>query len=721
MKTLFSIAIFFILALFFALSPAQANAEVLPRIVSVASDGSSANLSSTIFTYGVSDDGRYIAFPSGASNLVVDDTNRMYDIFVHDTVTGSTQRASVSSDGIQGNYKSYYPSISRDGRFVAFISDSTNLVPGEVVDNPLGDVFVHDMLTGNTAQVNVASDGTKANLGRTSSLPSLSDDGRFVVFDSESTNLVPGDTNAAADIFVHDMITGSTTRVSVASDGSQSQDRYHYSTGPVISHDGRFVAFTSWSTNFVSDDTNAVGDIFVHDMITGSTTRVSVASDGSQGNDVSLGTLGITPDNRFVLFLSSASNLVSDDVNGIDDLFAHDMITGATVRISTVSNGVQPNDLILFSSMSSDGRYIAISSRASNLVPVDMNESYDVFVHDTISGQTALVSSNAGGVQGDGNSLGASFSGDGRYIVFSSNATNLTPNDVNGWQDVFLARNPFLIPDNHPPVLSLIGNKTVLEGETLSFQVSASDSDGDSLTYSVSNLPVGASFNTETRVFTWTPVYGQAGNYTNVEFTVMDSGTPMQLAFEDIMITVDHVNRPPTITPVVSQQVLEHQLMTFVVEAFDSDGDEVILSAIGIPSGAVFDTQTGVFSWMPLYPSAGVYTPTFIATDNGSPINASSSIDVVITVGSNPTPVEQSQVLINEILFADLPIETENSYLANLNKVAPFIEQGKTTPAINQLNAFIQKVNQDYVHGAITLADKDAFVNLAQSLILALQ
>lgn len=277
-----------------------------------------------------------------------------------------------------------------------------------------------------------------------------------------------------------------------------------------------------------------------------------------------------------------------------------------------------------------------------------------------------------------------------------------------------------IVSSNNPPIISPIGSQTVNEGQTLTFAVNASDPNGDTLTYSASNLPSDATFNPSTHIFTWTPSYGQAGNYQNVEFTVMDNGSPMMLAFEDIMITVGNVNRAPVFSPVVSQQVLEHNTLTFTVSAIDPDGDAVTLSATGLPSGAVFNPATGVFSWTPGYPTAGVYTPTFVAADNDVPV-ASSSIDVVITVGNNPTPTEQAQNIINVVLSVDLPTSIENSYLANLNKVGTFINNGNVLAAINQLNAFINKVNQDYSHSLITLSEKNNFVTLAQNLISVLQ
>lgn len=303
----------------------------------------------------------------------------------------------------------------------------------------------------------------------------------------------------------------------------------------------------------------------------------------------------------------------------------------------------------------------------------------------------------------------------GRYIVGFTATDNGIPQMSATTSIVITVSNV-----NRPPVLVPIGNKTVLEGQTLSFALSASDSDGDALTYVASNLPAGATFNVATGVFTWAPNYGQAGNYANVEFTVMDNGSPMRLVFEDITISVGHVNRPPIISPIGSQQVLEHDTLTFNVSATDPDGDAVTLSAQGLPAGASLDPVTGIFSWTPGYPTAGVYTPTFIATDNGTPQAAASSMDVVITVGSNPTPTEQSQALVDTTVSIVASTSQENAYLANLNKVGPLIEQGKTQPAINQINAFIQKVNQDYVHGKLTVAQRDALLAPAQALLAAL-
>jgi extracellular elastinolytic metalloproteinase len=340
--------------------------------VSVASDGTQANANS--FVASISADGRYVAFYSIATNLVPGDTNGASDIFVHDRVTGVTERVSVASDGTQANANSLVPSLSADGRFVAFQSVATNLVPGDTNGN--NDIFVHDRVTGVTERVSVASDGTQGN--GISTTADISGDGRFVAFQSAASNLVPGDTNGATDVFVHDRLTGVTERVSVASDGTQGNANTSEAS---LSADGRYVAFQSAASNLVPGDTNGATDVFVHDRLTGVTERVSVASDGAPG-DANSFSASVSADGRYVAFDSGATNLVADDTNGFRDVFVHDRETGVTQRVSVTSDGTQGNGTTSEPAISADGRYVAFESAASNLVPGDTNEVQDVFARD---------------------------------------------------------------------------------------------------------------------------------------------------------------------------------------------------------------------------------------------------------------------------------------------------------------------------------------------------
>ena len=340
--------------------------------VSVASDGTQGNQYSG--HPAVSADGRYVAFMSMADNLVPGDTNGKRDVFVHDRQTGQTSLVSVASDGTQGNNNSSTSSISADGRYVVFDSYANNLVPGDTNGGP--DIFVHDRQTGQTNRVSVASDGTQANSG--SGVASMSADGRYVAFASGANNLVSGDTNNLGDSFVHDRQTGQTSRVSVASNGAQGND---HALGPHISADGRYVAFFSWATNLVPGDTNNYGDVFVHDRQTKQTSRVSVTSSGIQGNSGSYWPF-ISADGRYVAFDSAANNLVPGDTNNIQDMFVHDRQTWQIIRVSVASDGTEANDLSYTPSISADGRYITFASEASNLVPGDTNNTADVFAHD---------------------------------------------------------------------------------------------------------------------------------------------------------------------------------------------------------------------------------------------------------------------------------------------------------------------------------------------------
>ncbi|MFO1048253.1 MAG: hypothetical protein U1E52_10195 [Geminicoccaceae bacterium] len=374
--------------------------------------------------------GRFVAFDSGATNLVRGDTNGRPDVFVRDRQTGKTERMSISSSGSQSNGGSIEPVISADGRIVAFWSDAANLVTGDT--NNKYDVFAHDRQTGKTERMSVSSSGAQSN--GYSLNPAISADGRFVAFQSDANNLVPGDTNGEDDIFVHDRHTSKTQRVSISSGGAQGN---WYSWNPTISADGRYVAFESVASNLVPADTNGTMDIFVHDRQTGQTRRVSISSSGAQGNGYSTEP-AISADGRFVSFNSDSSNLVPVDTNGFDDIFVHDRQTGKTQRVSISSSGTQGNDFNYGPTLSANGRFVAFYSLATNLVPGDTNDAADVFVHDRRTGTTRRVSLNSSGAQGNRDSFSQAISADGRLFAFVSSASNLAPGDSNNVDDIFV-------------------------------------------------------------------------------------------------------------------------------------------------------------------------------------------------------------------------------------------------------------------------------------------
>ncbi len=351
-------------------------------------------------------------------------------------MTGETTLVSVASSGEQGSGESLGPSLSGDGRYVAFISWSPDLVPGDNNGSP--DAFVHDRVTGETNLVSKVTDGSSGN--NWSEALALSADGRFVAFVSDSTNPVPGDTNNSYDIFLHNRVTGITTRVSVASDGSQAQGGVSLDT-PAISETGRYVAFASWSTLVAGDDNSTI-DIFVHDQQTGQTTLASVSTDGQISESTS-NSPSISDDGRYAGFTSAAANLVPDDTNGYD-VFVHDRVTGVTTRVSVASNGDQGNsDSLSSSALSADGRYVGFLSNSSNLVAGDNNNKPDIFVHDRLLSRTVRVNVPQNGEEANDWSYSpVDLSADGLFVTFNSDATNLVPGDTNDRMDVFLTVQP---------------------------------------------------------------------------------------------------------------------------------------------------------------------------------------------------------------------------------------------------------------------------------------
>ncbi len=346
--------------------------------------------------------------------------------------TNGTQRVSIANNEVQADQRSKQPSISADGRYVAFASDATNLVKSDL--NGVTDIFVRDLAKRTTRRVSVSSDGIEGN--KASYFPFISSDGRYVTFTSEANNLDASDTNGAGDVFVHDMHTRQTSMISHGINGSGGNDLSFWSS---ISADGRYVAFMSNATNLVQSDANDSWDIFLFDTQIGQTSLVSSGYDGTQANSQSEYPI-ISSDGNYVAFASDATNIVARDNNGYRDVFEYDRQTGKTIRVSLASDGAQANEgtQAFVISISSDGKLVAFPSLATNLVPNDTNNVWDIFVHDRDTGETSRVSVSSDGKEADAGSYGVSVSPDGRYVTFGSNATNLVPDDLNGAMDVFM-------------------------------------------------------------------------------------------------------------------------------------------------------------------------------------------------------------------------------------------------------------------------------------------
>jgi tricorn protease-like protein len=419
--------------------PAFAAAPNTVR-ASVSSANAQADASSSLpgpsANRAVSGDGRYVVFSSSATNLVGGDTNAVGDVFIRDRVSGKTRRVSVSSSGAEANASSFNASVSADGRFVAFASSASNLIASD--SNGVNDVFVRDRSTGKTKRVSVSSGGAQGDASSGASV-SISANGRFVVFTSDATNLVPGDTNATSDIFIRDLAAGKTRRVSISSSGAQADGS---SDRTSVSGDGNVVAFDSIATNLVAGDTNGTRDVFVRIRSTGKTRRVSVSSGGAEANNSS-DFSAISANGKVVTYTSVATNLIATDSNGVRDIFVRVLSKNKTGRVSVSSAEAQADASSDQPCISAGGRFVGFQSGATNLVGSDANATNDIFVRDRKAGKTRRVSVRFDGTEANGGSFSCEISGDGRFVAFVSGATNLVGGDSNGFNDIFI-RGPLM-------------------------------------------------------------------------------------------------------------------------------------------------------------------------------------------------------------------------------------------------------------------------------------
>lgn len=398
----------------------------IPCIERVSLTSTGGQLNSGSFIPRLSADGRWVHFVTAADNVVPGEIGSAMDVFLLDRVNGSTLKVSYSAGGGGADGNSFAGDLADDASLVAFDSDATNLATGDT--NAQTDTFLRSRITAITERVSISSDGTQGN--GESRWPDVSGNNRFVVFESNASNLVAGDTNGTWDVFVRDLATRTTSRVNVAPDGSQANFESHVYGGSVISDDGRFVAFSSLATNLVPGGTPG-NAIYVRDRLAATTELIA---DG--------GPATISADGRHVVFSSSFPNIIPGETNSLNHIFVHDRLTQVTQRVSVSSDGSRGNRSSSSFDASGDARFIVFNSNATNLVAGDTNGTMDVFVHDRLSHVTSRVSVACNGDQAASYLGPPTISRDGRYIAFSDNSPAFVPGDTNGVTDIFVVPNP---------------------------------------------------------------------------------------------------------------------------------------------------------------------------------------------------------------------------------------------------------------------------------------
>jgi Tol biopolymer transport system component len=423
-----------------------------PKVARVSSSAAGVQANGDSSDPKASRDGTWVVFTSEATNLDPRDTQFWTDVYAKNTVTGQVELVSVNMSGTRGNSSSHSPAISADGRYVTFLSNATDLVPKDT--NNSGDVFRRDLVNHTTELVSLANDGSQAD--HISEYPAISGDGRYVAFHSQAQNLLNGIRTPIGfpppdwQVYLRDMVTGTTVLVSATAAGTAGDAS---SAVPSISDDGRFVAYSSVATDLVVPDTTPdLWDVYWWDRLHPTqTARVSVNNANVQANDHSQ-RAAISGDGRHVAFESEATNLGLPNPTGDrTHVYARSITAHTTDRVSMDSNYHAGNDSSGQPSMSYDGRYVAFVSAATNLVPVDGNSVRDIFVRDRLLDTTVRVSVTETGGEANGHSTGAVITADATRVAFRSFATNVVTPDHNGsTPDVFLGPAPGANPPPTP-------------------------------------------------------------------------------------------------------------------------------------------------------------------------------------------------------------------------------------------------------------------------------
>ena len=539
----------------------------------------------------ISSDGRYVAFSSRASNLVPNDTNNSEDVFVYDSLLQTLECVSVNNAGQLGDFlnspgkggaDSSNPSISADGRYVAFESYADNLVPNDI--DQVKDIFVYDRTTRTIELVSPPAAPNQPN-SQDSQHASISGDGRYVAFDS-AANLVLNFNNSGdnEDVYIYDRTSQSMAGIATPF-GILGANRT--SQNPAVSSDGNFVAFEFWV-----DDSDfpqfQYADIYLYNRASGTVQRITGTEIGVDADGTRSLSPAISANGRYVAFQSNLDDLDFYDTNASMDVFVFDTLAQVTTRVSASPSGQdQLYEASTEPAISGDGRYVALQSQASNLVSSDTNGFLNIFVKDMTTGLISLISVNSAGVQGDADSSSnqngdrnhVAISLDGRSVAFQSDADNMGIGDNNGKPDIFVAVTAPVAPAS-------VADLTAL---------------------SVNLGPLSPGFNPEATTYSASVSNGMTLAF--VRPVTADPAATLQVSLNSGAFTALPPNAPASFPLIVGANTIAIQ----VTAADGSTMKTYTLAVTRAPAPPGPGTNAALAS---LVPSAGVLTPAF-ASSNG--------------------------------------------------------------------------------------------------------
>ncbi|MCK6481802.1 MAG: hypothetical protein HUU06_10245 [Planctomycetaceae bacterium] len=418
-----------------ALAPAKAPPPG-PVLVSAAEGGGVADRDS--FDGAVAPSGKFVVFTSGARDLGDGATGEesRNNVWFRDMKTGVNTLLSANGAGTEGNAGSLYPSISSNGQVVLFESYASDLADG--AEGGFCNVYLLDRKSGDLVRLSSTPAGAGGDWDSFVYGSSLSANGRFAVFYSAALDMVEDAGVGYFQIYLYDRTKGTLTMISRSPEGAPALGDCF---DPSISSNGKYVVYYSYATNLGAGASGAVSNIYLHDVKKGTTTLITRSTTGGEPNDDSLDPV-VSASGKIVAFDSYATNLVSGDTNGQSDVFLVDLKKGTKTRVSLGPAGVQGNGPSYSASLSSSGKVLLFTSDASNLEggDGDGNSSSDVFLRDPKTGLPRRLSLSAAGAEGDGDSyvVATSLASSGKWALVVSGASNFATGDDNLDDDVFL-------------------------------------------------------------------------------------------------------------------------------------------------------------------------------------------------------------------------------------------------------------------------------------------